>query len=554
MRYEETDPALRAMVEDQEWRLNNLYWIEDKEGNLVRFRMKPAQRKFYHRMHYRNEILKARQLGLSTFVELLILDCCLFNRRWHAGIIDKSEKEAHKKLEKITLAYQLLDYVPDDPSDEDRALAQIGAEIKQEVPYLGKPKAGEVRWVNGSIVEAKATVRGGTLQFLHVSEMAYVSARMPQRAKEVKNGALNTVKAGMYIVKESTHEGGRSGDNYVMVRQAMANEAKAELSPLDYRFHFLNWLEDPEYTLDAKYWDIPPARDDKAGWAEREYLEGYFAQVEKFVGKLTSGQKAWYASQWRALGVGIRQEFPTTPDEAFDVMPEATIFGMEMEWLQSAGRVGVEFEPQRRRPVYVSWDLGLSDYTCLWLFQVGADGKFYALDFYAAKGEQVDHYVGVVRAWESKYALRVTRHLLPHDARHQQWQGLSVEGQLKEAGFTVKSLPVTSSLQTSLQACREVLMSCVFHERLLYNLKWKTEELPGGVRCLQNYAWQPESMKTGKQEPLHDRHSHGADAFRYFCEGYKLGYVGKELLYDEEESGGWGRSGGVALGAEWLRG
>ena len=551
MNHDEVDAKLRAMLESQAWRLDNLYWIEDKMGNLVRFHLNAAQRKFYSRLHYRNEILKARQLGMSTFVAILMLDCCLHNLRFHGGIIDKSEKEAHKKLEKIILAYNHLDHLPENATMADRALAQIGREIKEKVPYDGKPGKGFVKWVNGSSVEAKATVRGGTLQMLHVSEMAYVSARMPQRAKEIKNGALNTVAAGMFIIKESTHEGGRAGDNYIMVRQAMANEGKKELSPLDYRFHFFNWVEEPGYRLPAHYWDELPKREDKAGWAEREVLEKYFESIVPFVGHLSSEQKAWYASQYRALGpVGIRQEYPTTPDEAFDAMPESAIFAQEMSWLQTAGRIGVEFEVQRRRPVYVSWDLGLSDYTCLWLIQVGADGKFYCVDYYASKGRQLDHYVGVVRAWEERYATRVTRHFVPHDARHQQWSGLSVEGQLKEAGFSVQSLPMTPSVQTSIQSCREVLLSCVFHARCLEVVRYRLEELPSGVRSLENYCWAPESANARKLEPLHDRHSHGADAFRYFCEAYKLGLVGKDAggLDDGESAGG----SGVAMGAEWL--
>lgn len=552
MNQDDSSTDLRAMLESQAWRLDNLYWIEDKMGNLVRFHLNHAQQKFYSRLHYRNEILKARQLGMSTFVAILMLDCCLHNLRFHGGIIDKSEKEAHKKLEKIILAYNHLDHLPENPTMADKALAQIGRELKEKVPYETKPGKGFVKWVNGSSVEAKATVRGGTLQMLHVSEMAYVSARMPQRAKEIKNGALNTVAAGMYIIKESTHEGGRAGDNYIMVRQAMANEGKKELSPLDYRFHFFNWVEEPGYRLPARYWDEPPKKDDKAGWAEREVLEKYFESIVPFVGQLSSEQKAWYASQYRALGpVGIRQEYPTTPDEAFDAMPESAIFAQEMSWLQAQGRVGVEFEVQRRRPVYVSWDLGLSDYTCLWLIQVGGDGKFYCVDYYASRGQQTDHYVGVVRAWEERYATRVTKHFVPHDARHQQWGALSVEGQLKEAGFSVQSLPVTTSVQTSIQSCREVLLSCVFHERCLETVRYRLEELPSGVRSLENYCWAPESANARKLEPLHDRHSHGADAFRYFCEAYKLGLVGKDPAGLDE--GDFPGGSGVALGAEWLR-
>ncbi len=129
MKLEDVAPALREMVENQEWRLNNLYWIEDKRGRLQRFRMNFAQRELFENFHHRNEILKARQLGISTFVAILMLDCCLFTARWTCGIVDKAVDEAKKKLSKALLAYDLLDYVPENASAADKALAQIGKEI-----------------------------------------------------------------------------------------------------------------------------------------------------------------------------------------------------------------------------------------------------------------------------------------------------------------------------------------------------------------------------------------------------------------------------------------
>lgn len=85
------------------------------------------------------------------------------------------------------------------------------------------------------------------MQFLHVSELAYVSVHAPWRAREIRTGAINTVPPGGFILKESTHEGGRYGVNYELTRQA-GKHGKSELSPLDFRFFFSAGLTD-EYTL-----------------------------------------------------------------------------------------------------------------------------------------------------------------------------------------------------------------------------------------------------------------------------------------------------------------
>ena len=92
--------TLRGRLDDPLWRLNNLYWIEDKNGHVRRFRMNRAQRRLHSGLWNRNVVLKARQLGISTYVALLMLDRCLFTANYHAGIIDKTLPDAEQKLEK----------------------------------------------------------------------------------------------------------------------------------------------------------------------------------------------------------------------------------------------------------------------------------------------------------------------------------------------------------------------------------------------------------------------------------------------------------------------
>ena len=62
------DPMM--LLADREWRLNNLYYIKDKQGAKILFKPNWAQQQLL-KPHYLNIILKARQLGVTTFHALL---------------------------------------------------------------------------------------------------------------------------------------------------------------------------------------------------------------------------------------------------------------------------------------------------------------------------------------------------------------------------------------------------------------------------------------------------------------------------------------------------
>lgn len=529
--------TLQRYLGDQEWRLNNLYWITDKSGKLVRFQLNHAQYALYKQMHTRNEILKARQLGMSTFIALLSLDCCLFNRHFKAGIIDKALTEATKKVDKVRMAYNMLDYLPPDATEKDKALAQIGAEIKACTPLVSD-MATCLKWSNGSSLEGGASMRGSTLQLLHVSELAYVAAHAPLRAKEIVTGALEAIAQNCYVFKESTHEGGRAGLNYTMVQQAMANGSKAELAALDYKFFFFPWHTHPHYRMEAKYWDDEPDKADALGWMQRRQLVDYFSGLERFGIRLTSEQKAWYGAKFRTLGYTVRQEYPSTPDEAFDVLAERAVYGTELTFLKAQGKLGVEYEHEPLRPVYTSWDIGIRDLTCIWLVQISGGGRYKVLDYYAGQRMPFDHYVGIVRAWEERYRFRIVKNFVPHDAQHVDFRTVSYETMLQTAGLPVEVVKRTPSVSAAIEATKQILPYCDFHERCgeVRRLKDGTE-VPSGLASLENYQWAPDKAGgTLAREPLHDIHSHGADAFRTFAQAVAAGMVSTHGQWVDESA------------------
>lgn len=83
--------------------------------------------------------------------------------------------------------------------------------------------ANKLAFRNGSVIYTDNTFRGGTTQFMHVSELAKMAKRFPDRAREVVNGGFESVPTNGTIIVESTHEGGRSGVNYNLMKTAMSN-------------------------------------------------------------------------------------------------------------------------------------------------------------------------------------------------------------------------------------------------------------------------------------------------------------------------------------------
>src|SRR5580698_2477843 len=99
---------LAATYGDPEWRIDNLYFIQDEKGKEVKFVRRAEQRQWWRERWCLNIILKARQLGFSTEILLEMLDSCLFKSNFAAGIIDYSLDDAEKKLNKIKFAYDRL--------------------------------------------------------------------------------------------------------------------------------------------------------------------------------------------------------------------------------------------------------------------------------------------------------------------------------------------------------------------------------------------------------------------------------------------------------------
>jgi hypothetical protein len=63
-------PQELELLKDQKWRLNNLYFIVNEKSQKVQFKLRWHQQKLLDNLHALNIILKARQMGFSTFIAI----------------------------------------------------------------------------------------------------------------------------------------------------------------------------------------------------------------------------------------------------------------------------------------------------------------------------------------------------------------------------------------------------------------------------------------------------------------------------------------------------
>ncbi|MBI5259815.1 MAG: terminase [Burkholderiales bacterium] len=516
-------PAQEAELErnlsDPMWRLENLYWIvtkgaddeEGDEGLVVKFVPNHAQRRLLRRLHHRNVILKARQLGFTTLIAILWLDTALFSKEpIRCGII-AHEREAAEDIfrGKVLFAYD-----------------RLPPEIREMCPLKTKNKTQIVFEHNDAVVRVATSMRSGTTHRLHISEFGKIAAKYPAKAREVVTGSIPSVpKTGITVI-ESTAEG-QDGEFYEITDRAIATKEKRQpLTPKDWKFHFFAWWEAPEYELDPE------------GITFTEANLEYFRRIEAEIGRSLSARKrAWYVVTLRNDFADDQplmwQEYPSTPREAFQVSTEGCYYAAQLTAARKQGRVRPSL-PVEAVPVNTFWDLGRNDMLTIWLHQrVGAENRF--IGYYENSGEELVHYVTWLMDQATKRGLVFGRHFLPHDAAIKRLgetpdtnrSPLEMLEKLMP-GHRFEVVPRVTAVISGITATRNVFASCWFDET----------ECDVGLKRLASYRKQWDKMRgCWKDDPLHDDNSHGADGFRQFGQVADAG---------EKFAGGFVAAGAVA--------
>lgn len=198
----------------------------------------------------------------------------------------------------------------------------------------------------------------------------------------------------------------------------------------------------------------------------------------------------------------IEQEFYCS----FEGVNRGSIYGKQLDRLEEAGHM-LEFDYNPEYSVYTAWDLGWSDDTSVWFFQIIA-GEIRIIDFYTDHGLELDDWFD--RLKETGYALGTP--LLPHDAKAKTLATkLTIFQQFLNQGLRPAPVPNMGLLQG------------IAHTRAILNRVWfntGNERVRDGLECMREYRYEWDAKKKAfRSNPLHDLNSHPADAFRMLALG-----------------------------------
>ena len=472
-------PEVLTQLKDPWVRLNNLYYIIDKHGRKVKFQANSFQTKLYNEMHHRNVILKGRQMGVTTLIQLFMLDRSLFYPNISCGVVAHTLGDAVEFFErKIRYAYrQLPEEIRNDPN------CRLISDSRRKLQFT-----------NNSQIYVGTNLRGGTYNILHLSEYGILCSQDPKKAQEIADGALNTVAMGNFIFIESTAAGAK-GDFYDKSNKAEQATHRAlslgqKLSPLQYKFHFGAWHEHDEYKSNYNVLFADSYKE-------------YFAKLKEEEGiTLTQEHKNWYVQTAENIGLNMRREYPSYPAEAFLQTETGSIFGTNMAKITEKGTQICELPYIEDIEVNTFWDLGIDDPTAIIFHQrVGAWDHF--IDYFDSSEETFDYYVRKLKSKPYTYGT----HYLPHDGASRSIVGITgtAEDILSAEGWRVKVMPKHHK-KVAIDSSR----------RALAHSRFEINECAYLIKALRAYRWQKARDGQVKSKPVHNWASHPADAFQTF--------------------------------------
>lgn len=198
---------------------------------------------------------------------------------------------------------------------------------------------------------------------------------------------------------------------------------------------------------------------------------------------------------------------------SFDAAIPGSIFGEWLDRISLAGQITkVEVEPSL--PVHTAWDLGHTDATAIWWFQI-VHGEIHVLYYEEHSLKDIDFYVETLKAKAKAFGFEYGTHWLPHDARARTLAagGKSIQQQMLDA--KVGRIVIAPRLDhvDGIQAGRKTIPHCWFDET-------KCER---GLEVLRNYHYEwDEEKKCFSSMPAHDWASHGSSAFRTLSLSWKV--------------------------------
>jgi phage terminase large subunit len=204
----------------------------------------------------------------------------------------------------------------------------------------------------------------------------------------------------------------------------------------------------------------------------------------------------------------VRQEFYVD----FNVGNVGAYFTREVADMEREGRIGI-VKPNPNLPLHSVWDLGGTDATAGWLFQV--EGNYINLvALLHDSGKGLKYYLDWAEKLRVEFQCHWGSHFGPHDItqKHQSWEQAESRLMLaRKAGWHFQVTPKLD-IEDGIEAMRYVLPK----------IRIDKSRCQLGLRALKEYQREyNESKACFDQKPLHNWASHIIDALRYLSVNYK---------------------------------
>lgn len=237
---------------------------------------------------------------------------------------------------------------------------------------------------------------------------------------------------------------------------------------------------------------------------------------------------------------------------SFEEMDAAAVYGEAYMKMVAEQRVH-DFNLNVGHPLYVVFDIGSSgqhsDATA-WIAFQWINGRMFLYDCGEGHGKAVPEYVDILR--EKPWFNQLHQIILPWDAEHhekavnttpadmmrQKFPNIAVLAKSNKVYKIPGSRAGDYDLITDIQQARLQIYNTIVHES---NCQWLLE-------CFENYKYEFNSkLQEWSSKPLHDKHSHMMDAYRYAVQATKeLEFFGGRFFEDSTA-----QQGSVSYAEDW---
>jgi hypothetical protein len=228
--------------------IEHLLKIDNKQGLVVPFKFNKVQAYFNTHKGYRNIILKARQLGMSSSILGNMFVDCITIPHTNCAVVSHETRATQRLLDRVQFYY--------DSMEEPRP--KIGAESRSEKTF---PDLHSSMYVGTA--GARAFGRGDTIREALLSEIAFY-----EDGEKLLSGIEDSVPLTGELTLESTANG---EGNIFHKTWVLAREGKSPYKPF-----FFPWWWDEEYTIPRNCQDqkllelLPPSDRNELVYTEEE--------------------------------------------------------------------------------------------------------------------------------------------------------------------------------------------------------------------------------------------------------------------------------------------